>query len=130
MINNIRTVQEMKADLTEVELIALCDITMTFVEKFRQAEHRYLELVFEMGGAEGLTLEEMKGYIDYLCSLRLFQLGYLTLSEVPSNPLPWMEWLLGANKHSAFFEKKVTEYVHRELEGEVNYNKYLSLLDR
>lgn len=126
--NNIRTVHEMRKDLNEAELIALKGITIQFVEKFREAEHRYLELVFEMGGAEGLTLEEMKGYIDYLCALRLLQLGYADLSEVPTNPLPWMEWLLGAGKHSAFFEKKVTDYVHKELEGEVNYNKYLSLI--
>lgn len=128
VIYNINTVKEMRLDLTEVERMALEYVTRRFVDRFRLAEHRYLELVFEMGGAEGLTLEEMKGYIDYLCQLRLFQLGYVQLSEVPVNPLPWMEWLLGANKHSNFFEKKVTDYVHRKLPGEVNYNRYLHML--
>lgn len=130
VINNIRTVQEMKKDLTEAELVVLENITINFVERFRQAEYRYLELVFEMGGAEGLTLDEMKGYIDYLCFLRLLQLGYAEISQIPVNPLPWMEWLLSAGKHSAFFEKKVTDYVHKELEGEINYNKYLSLIQK
>lgn len=128
VINNIRTVQEMKLDLTEIERMALEYVTRRFVDRFKQAEYKYLELVFELGGAEGLTLEEMKGYIDYLCQLRLFQLGYVQLSEVPVNPLPWMEWLLGANKHSNFFEKKVTDYVHKELPGEINYNRYRRML--
>jgi len=130
VINNISVVKEMRNDLTEVERMALEYITRRFIDKFKEAEYRYLELVFEMGGAEGLTLAEMKGYIDYLCQLRLFQLGYCQLSEVPVNPLPWMEWLLGANKHSNFFEKKVTDYVHKELPGEVNYNRYLHMLPR
>lgn len=128
VIYNINTVKEMRLDLTEVERMALEYITRRFVDKFREAEYRYLELVFQMGGAEGLTLVEMKGYIDYLCQLRLFQLGYCQLSDVPVNPLPWMEWLLGANKHSNFFEKKVTDYVHKELPGEINYNRYRHML--
>lgn len=126
--NNIRTVKEMRLDLTEVEQMALEYVTRRFVDKFKAAEHRYLELVFELGGAEGLTLAEMKGYIDYLCQLRLFQLGYVELADVPLNPLPWMEWLIGANKHSNFFEKKVTDYVHKELPGTINYNRYLHML--
>ena len=126
--NNISTVKEMCLDLTEVERMALEYVTRRFVDRFREAEYRYLELVFEMGGAEGLSLAEMKGYIDYLCQLRLFQLGYVSLSDVPVNPLPWMEWLLGANKHSNFFEKKVTDYVHKELPGDINYNRYLRFL--
>lgn len=128
VINNINTVKEMRNDLTEVERMALEYITRRFIDKFKAAEYRYLELVFEMGGAEGLTLNEMKGYIDYLCQLRLFQLGYCQLSDVPVNPLPWMEWLLGANKHSNFFEKKVTDYVHKELPGEINYNRFRYML--
>lgn len=128
VIYNINTVKEMRTDLTEVERMALEYITRRFIDRFKAAEYKYLELVFEMGGAEGLTLEEMKGYIDYLCQLRLFQLGYCELSEVPTNPLPWMEWLLGANKHSNFFEKKVTDYVHKELPGEINYNRYRHML--
>lgn len=125
---NIKIVHEMLGDLTEAEREVVKSATLAFVKRFKEAEYRYLELVFEMGGAEGLSLDEMKGYIDYLCQLRLLQLGYVDFSDVPVNPLPWMEWLIGAGKHSAFFEKKVTEYVHKELEGEINYNKYLSQL--
>lgn len=119
----------MEKNLSEVEQLVLKDSTFKFVERFEQAEYKYLDLVFEMGGAEGLSLQEMKDYIKYLGKLRLFQRGYISLSDVPVNPLSWMEWLLSANKHSNFFEKKVVDYVHKELPGEVNYNKYRHLLD-
>lgn len=126
---NILVVQEMEKDLSEVERLALRNVTFQFVEMFEQAEDKYIDLVFDMGGAEDLTSGDMKGYIKYLGKLRLYQRGYISLAEVPKNPLEWMEWLLGANRHSNFFEKKVTDYQHKELPGEVNYNKYRHLLE-
>lgn len=125
---NIKTLKEMMKSLTEEELKILRSVILAFVESFRKAEHKYLELVFEMGGAEGLTLDEMKQYIDYLCALRLYQLGFVSIEAVPVNPLEWMEWLLTAGKHGNFFEKKVTDYSHGGLSGEVNYGKYAHLL--
>lgn len=126
--NNIRTVKEMEDDLTEVERLVLRDVTFKLVEKFEEAEGVYIDLVFELGGGEDLTVEGMKGFIHYLGKLRLFQRGYISFTEVPKNPLEWMEWLLSAGRHKNFFEAKVVDYVHRELPGEVNYNKYLHIL--
>lgn len=128
VLNNIKVVTEMEKDLSEIEKIALKDATLQFVERFEEAEFKYLELVFDMGGSENLTLGQMKDYIRYLGKLRLFQRGYVSLKEVPKNPLEWMEWLLGANRHSNFFEKKVVDYVHKELDGEINYNRYRHIL--
>lgn len=127
---NILVVSEMEKDLTEVERITLKEITFKFVEMFEKAEDKYIDLVFEMGGAEGLTAEQMKGYIKYLGKLRLYQREYVGLKDIPPNPLEWMEWLLGAGRHSNFFEKKVTDYTHKELPGSVNYNKYRHLLEK
>lgn len=128
VLNNIRALSEMRKDLTELELIQLDQIILKFIEAYREAEKRYLCLVFEMGGAEGLTLDDMCGYIDYLCEFRKYQLGLASISDVPKNPLEWMEWILSGNKHANFFEKKVVDYVHSGLEGKINYNRYLNLL--
>lgn len=128
VINNIRTVKAMEEDLTEAEKIALKEITFILIDNFKKAEYVYIDLVFEMGGAEDLTAEDMKSFIDYLGLLRLYQRGYVGLKEVPKNPLEWMEWLLSAGKHKNFFETRVSDYVHKELPGEVNYNKYLHIL--
>jgi ribonucleotide reductase beta subunit family protein with ferritin-like domain len=130
VINNIRVVFEMRKDLSQDELVILRKATYDFVDAYKKAEYKYLDLVFEMGGSEGLTLEQQKDYIHYLGQLRLYELGYIGLTEVPPNPLEWMEWMLSANAHSAFFEKKVVDYVHGQLEGKVNYNKYKHLLDK
>jgi len=127
---NIEVVREMEEDLTEVEKLVLREVTFTLVENFEKTEDKYIDLVYDMGGAEGLSAEDMKGYIKYLGKLRLFQRGYVTLRDVPKNPLEWMEWLLGANKHKNFFESKVVDYVHKELSGEVNYNRYRHILEK
>lgn len=123
--NNIRALKAMMAALTEVERVVLQQVIEAFVERYRLAEHRYLELVFQMGGAEGLTLEQMKDYINYLCLFRLFQLGYVTWAEVGTNPLEWMDWILAGGKHDNFFEKKVTDYSHAGLQGPIDYSRYL-----
>lgn len=126
--NNIKVLAEIRRELSEVENIVLNRIILKFVESYRNAEHKFIDLVFEMGGAEGLTAQNMKDYIDYLCSFRLFQLDLKSYKEVPNNPLEWMEWVLSGAKHDNFFEKKVVEYSHGGLTGDIDYNRYLHLL--
>lgn len=118
----------MRKCLNEKENIILDETIASFVKAFEQAEFKFIDLVFEMGGAEGLTAKEMKDYIVYLCHLRLYQLGIVEASDIPPNPLDWMEWLLSGNKHANFFEKKVVDYTHGGLDGDVNYSKYLGLV--
>lgn len=129
VVNNIRTLKEAMKDLTEVERILLLDIIDGLVMRYTEAEHRFLDLVYEMGDQEDLTKTEAKDYITYLGELRRFQIGLISASEVRKNPLPWMEWMLSAAGHSNFFEKRVTDYSHNGLVGEINYNKYAHLLD-
>lgn len=128
VLNNIKVLKEMRKCLNEKENIILDETIASFVKAFEQAEFKFIDLVFEMGGAEGLTAKEMKDYIVYLCHLRLYQLGIVEASDIPPNPLDWMEWLLSGNKHANFFEKKVVDYTHGGLEGDVNYSKYLGLV--
>ena len=129
VINNIRVLKEAMKDLSEVERILLLDIVDGLIMRYEQAEHKFLELVYEMGDQEDLTLEDAKNYISYLGELRRFQIGMISASEVRHNPLPWMEWMLTGASHSNFFEKRVTDYSHSGLEGEINYNRYHHLLD-
>ena len=129
VINNIRVLKEAMKDLTEVERILLLDIVDGLIMRYEKAEHKFLELVYEMGDQEDLTLEDAKNYISYLGELRRFQIGMISASEVRQNPLPWMEWMLTGASHSNFFEKRVTDYSHSGLEGEINYNRYHHLLD-
>lgn len=129
VINNIRTLKEAMKDLTEVEVILLMDIIDGLVIRYEQAEHKFLDLVYELGDQEDLTKADAKDYISYLAELRRFQIGMIGASEVRKNPLPWMEWMLTGASHSNFFEKRVTDYSHTGLIGEINYNRYHNLLD-
>lgn len=129
VINNIRTLKEVIKDLTEVEVIQLYGVIEALIQRYTNAEHKFLDLVYDMGQQEDLTKEDAKEYILYLGELRRYQIGLITAAEVRANPLPWMEWMLSASRHGNFFEKRITDYSHNGLVGEINYKKYLTLLN-
>lgn len=122
--NNIRAFLEMLKELTEAERWKLRQVVAELVQAYIDAEHHLIDVIFEMGGAQDLTKEDLKDYISYLGELRLFQLGYLDIDLVRVNPLLWMEWLLSAGRHDNFFEKRVTDYQHTKLPGTVDYSRY------
>ena len=80
-------------------------------------EDAFIDLVFEQGDLEGLTKEEMKLYIRYICDMRLLGLSLKPNYGVKDNPLPWMEEILNSNSLSNFFERTVTEYGKGATEG-------------
>jgi ribonucleotide reductase beta subunit family protein with ferritin-like domain len=123
VVNNFRTIREIRKELTEVENIELDRIILKIMDEFVLAEHTYIDLAYRLGNQEGLTKEELKEYILYLRELRLYEMGMISVREVRKNPLSWMEWLVSGAKHDNFFEKKVTDYQHG-LTGEISYEKY------
>ena len=124
--NNIAILNAAREDLTEAEERALNGFLTTTADKFVEAEHKFIDLVLEDGELEDLPKESLKGYLTYLGKYRLFQLGLIGSLEVPENPLKWMDWMLSASKHDNFFEKRVTDYSHNGLEGEIDYDKYMT----
>ena len=125
---NIKALKAMRDDLTEVERILLDESILNMIDRFVNAEHKFIDLVFELGNQEDLTKEELKEYILYLADLRKFQLSMISASEVRVNPLMWMEWMLTGAKHSNFFEKRVSDYSHSGLIGSIDYSKYQQLI--
>lgn len=123
VVNNFRTIREIRKELTEVENIELDRIILKIMDAFVLAEHTYIDLAYRLGNQEDLTKEELKEYILYLRELRLYEMGMIGVREVRKNPLSWMEWLVSGAKHDNFFEKKVTDYQHG-LTGEISYEKY------
>lgn len=119
--NNIRVLEEVRKELSEAENTELDRFIKKVVARFVEAECKFLDLIFEMGNQEGLTLEEAKNFIHYLGELRLFQLDLCSLEEVRENPLEWIDYILSASSHTNFFENRVTDYSHNGLEGEVDY---------
>lgn len=82
-------------------------------------EDRFIDLAFEQGDIEGLTADEVKTYIRYLCDRRLLQLGLKPNYGVKENPLDWLDWILNGVSHDNFFEKRSTEYAKSSLTGEL-----------
>lgn len=100
------------------------------LKSYVEAEHLFLDLVYEVGNQEGVSKEDMKNYITYLANLRMKQLGWKPVYEDINNPLSWMDWVLSGKKHTNFFEERVTEYSHDTLKGEIDYKGYeMSLED-
>ena len=127
---NIRVLDEIrKDDLSEAESIDLDRFIVDMVEKYVDAEYRYIDLMLEYGDQENLSKEDMRGYIEYLGKLRLFQLKIIPLSEVPDNPLDWLDYIISGKTHTNFFEARVVDYSHAGLPGDIDYSKYLTLIN-
>lgn len=124
VVNNLRVLQEVRKDLSEVENIELSKFIISAVDTYTKAEKAFFGLVFEMGDQEDMTLDEGKAFIDYLGRLRLYQNGLLDAESVGSNPLEWIDYILTGNTHTNFFESRVVDYSHNGLSGKVDYGKY------
>lgn len=127
--NNIAVLKQVIPELSEKEKLDLIQTTKSLVEDFVRAEHAVIDLLYVKGNLEGIDKQDFKDYIYYLGQNILFKIGYIGSLEVPNNPLKWMDSMLSAERHGAFFEKRVTDYTHRDLEGTINYNKYISILE-
>ena len=90
----------------------------TIAEKMVELEDKFIDLAFETGGVEGLTIEEVKKYIRYIADRRLIGLGMKGIFKVKTNPLPWVEEILNAPEHANFFEQRATAYSKGALTGD------------
>lgn len=115
---------EVRKDLSEAENIELDKFLVDLVRRYVETEKLFLDLVYEMGDQQDMTLEQTKDFIDYLGELRLYQCGLLSVEEVRKNPLDWIDYILSASTHTNFFEARVVDYNHGGLQGHVDYSKY------
>lgn len=126
---NIMGLKDVKNALTPREVEELHEFIYLITRKYVEAEHAFLDMAFEMGDQEDMTLEESKQYICYLADLRLYSMGLTPIYGVDVNPLAWMDWLLSGRNHTNFFENRVTAYDHNGLVGEIDYSLYSELLE-
>ena len=90
----------------------------TVAERMVELEDKFIDLAFEMGPMENLTIEEVKKYIRYIADRRLISLGLKGLFKVKKNPLPWVEEMINAPTHTNFFENRATDYAKGALSGD------------
>jgi len=80
-------------------------------------EDQFIDLAFKLGGISGLTPEETKQYIRYVCDWRLAQLGIDPIYNIKDHPLPWLKEMLAGIEHANFFEVRSTEYSKASTKG-------------
>jgi ribonucleoside-diphosphate reductase beta chain len=80
-------------------------------------EDKFIDLAFSMGPVEGLTADEVKGYIRFIADRRLRGFNIEPLYNIGKNPLPWMDLMLNADEHVNFFEQRATEYTKASTKG-------------
>jgi len=81
-----------------------------------ELEDRFIDLAFGMYDVEGLTKEEVKQYVRYIADRRLISMGMKGVYKVKTNPLPWVESMLGVSQTN-FFENRATDYAKGALSG-------------
>ena len=90
----------------------------TLAEKMVELEDKFIDLAFEMGPMEDLSIDDVKKYIRYIADRRLISLGLKGLFKVKKNPLPWVEEMINAPTHTNFFENRATDYAKGALKGD------------
>jgi ribonucleoside-diphosphate reductase beta chain len=111
--------------LTKAVRDDITDVGMTMVN----LEDKFVELAFELGAVKGMTQENIKDYIRYICDWRFTQLklkpvyGYFkgeagVYTQEKPHPLPWLTAILNGVEHANFFETRATEYSKASTEGD------------
>ncbi len=81
-------------------------------------EDNFIDLAFEAGEVQGMTPEDIKGYIRFIADWRLRQLNLPEVYGVKENPLPWLQSMLSGVEHANFFEARSTEYSKAATKGQ------------
>lgn len=89
----------------------------TTAEKMVALEDKFIELAFNIGAGENLTVEDVKKYIRYIADRRLISMGLKGIFKVKRNPLPWVEEMINAPTHTNFFENRATDYAKGAMTG-------------
>ena len=89
----------------------------TIAEQMVELEEKFIDLAFALGPMEGLSADDVKKYIKYICDRRLISLGLKGIYKVKKNPLPWVEEMINAPTHTNFLENRATDYARGALSG-------------
>lgn len=111
----IRTAREEEPELVDAGFAA--QVTQMLREAV-DCEHAFAEDTLS-GGVAGLSLKDMRQYLEYCADQRLAQLGFAREFGA-SNPFPFMD-LQDVQELTNFFERRVSAY-QVGVEGEVGFD--------
>lgn len=79
-------------------------------------EDKFIDLAFDLGGAEGIDREGMKQYIRAVSDYRNVQIGLKPQFNV-KNPYPWLDWITSGTAMENFFEVNSVNYSKGSMVG-------------
>lgn len=82
-----------------------------------QLEDKFIDLAFGVSHMDGLTSDQVKQYIRYICDRRLISMGLKGIFKIKKNPLPWVDEMINVPIHGNFFENRVTDYAKGAIQG-------------
>ena len=85
-------------------------------ESMVDLEDKFIDLAFGVSEMKRLTREDVRSYIRYIADRRLMGLGLKGIFKSTTNPLPWVDAMLGVT-HTNFFENRVVDYAKGALTG-------------
>jgi len=85
-------------------------------------EHNFIDYALLGIKVEGITEQELKDYIEFLCDRRLIEIGLKGNFKRTKDPMPWLSDLVSADASVNFFEQKPTEYSVNGMTGEYKYD--------
>lgn len=94
----------------------------TMAKQIVKLEDAFIDMAMQEFEIEGMTKDDLHGYMRYIADRRLIGLGMKPIFKVKENPLPWLEWIVNAADHTNFFENKVAEYDVAGLQGTWDYD--------
>lgn len=92
-----------------IDKTVLAEAADNAVRTIVENEHRFLDLAFELGPVEGMTVEQTKQYICNTADMRLNQFGMDSIYNVPQ-PFDWADSMMGGVEHANFFETRASSY--------------------
>lgn len=91
------------------------NIIYNHIDIIMSHEIKFIDLCFSMGDLPGLTANEVKEYVMFICNRRCEQLGLKKYyPDIKENPLPWVDNAVGLNMTNFFngtpadYEKSVS----------------------
>ncbi|MBE0438257.1 MAG: ribonucleotide-diphosphate reductase subunit beta [Gammaproteobacteria bacterium] len=119
----------MRAGKDDPEMAEISDeLEPQIIQIFADAagqEKQWAEYLFKDGSMIGLNTKILQDYIEYITNVRLKALGYPTIFNTKSNPLPWMNnWLVSDNVQVAPQESEISSYLVGQVDSKVSADDF------
>ena len=93
------------------------------VQEVYEQECDWCDYLFKDGSMVGLNSKILKSYVEHRCNVTLNSIGLEPLTDLKSDPLPWMDsYTQSNNKQVAPQESEISSYMIGAINKDVDIN--------